>query len=77
MSKELVEYIAKSLVDHPDEVGVDKVDDELGYVLKLSVAESDLGKIIGKGGRTAKSIRSILSVASAKSGDRILLKIME
>lgn len=77
MSKELVEYIAKALVDNPDKVVVDEVKDERGAILNLSVDKSDLGKVIGKNGKTAKAIRAILSVASTKSDSHNLLKIME
>lgn len=77
MSKELVEYIAKALVDNPDKVVVDEVKDERGAILNLSVDKSDLGKVIGKNGKTAKAIRAILSVASTKSDTHNLLKIME
>jgi len=77
MSKELVEYIAKALVDNPDKVSVDEVKDERGAILNLSVDKSDLGKVIGKNGKTAKAIRAILSVASTKSDSHNLLKILE
>lgn len=77
MSKELVEYIAKALVDNPDKVVVDEVKDERGAILNLSVDQSDLGKVIGKNGKTAKAIRAILSVASTKSDSHNLLKIVE
>ena len=77
MSKELVEYIAKALVDNPDKVVVDEIKDERGAILNLSVDKSDLGKVIGKNGKTAKAIRAILSVASTKSDSHNLLKIME
>ncbi len=77
MSKELVEYIAKALVDNPDEVAVEEIEDDRGSVLNLSVSESDLGRIIGRSGKTAKAIRSILSVSSTKSGSHTLLKILE
>jgi len=77
MLKDLVEYVAKSLVDAPDEVRVEEVQDDKGSILKLYVAQEDLGKIIGRNGRTAKSIRAILSAASTKAGTQTLLKIME
>ena len=77
MSKELVEYIAKALVDDPASVRVDEVEDDRGSVLNLAVADGDLGRVIGKGGKTAKAIRAILSVASTKSGAHHLLKIVE
>ncbi len=77
MLKDLVEYVAKSLVDIPDEVRVEEVEDDKGSILKLYVAQTDLGKIIGRNGKTAKSIRAILSAASTKAGTQTLLKIME
>ena len=77
MLKDLVEYVAKSLVDMPDEVRVEEVEDDKGSILKLYVAQTDLGKIIGRNGKTAKSIRAILSAASTKAGTQTLLKIME
>ena len=77
MLKDLVEYVAKALVDMPDEVRVEEVEDDKGSILKLYVAQTDLGKIIGRNGKTAKSIRAILSAASTKAGTQTLLKIME
>ena len=75
--KELVKYIAKALVDNPDEVSVNEVEGEQTSVIELRVAKGDLGKIIGKHGKTAKSIRTILSAASAKIGKRAVLEIVE
>ncbi len=75
--KELVKYIAKSLVDSPDEVSVNEVEGEQTSVIELRVAKGDLGKIIGKHGKTAQSIRTILSAASAKIGKRAVLEIVE
>lgn len=75
--KELVEYIAKSLVDHPDDVSVREVEGEQTSVLELSVAKEDLGKVIGKQGRTARAIRTLLSAASAKARKRMVLEILE
>ena len=77
MSKELVEYIAKALVDNPDSVQVNEVKDERGAILNLSVDKSDLGKVIGKNGKTAKAIRALLSVTSTKADSHNLLKILE
>ena len=77
MLKDLVEYVAKSMVDMPDEVRVEEVEDDKGSILKLYVAQTDLGKVIGRNGKTAKSIRAILSAASSKAGTQTLLKIME
>lgn len=75
--KELIEYIAKSLVDHPDKVVVTDVENEQGTILELSVAKDDLGKIIGKQGRTARALRSLVSAASARQGRHTLLEIQE
>ena len=77
MSKELVEYMAKALVDNPDEVSVEENEDDRGSVLNLRVADGDLGRVIGKNGKTAKAMRAILSVSATKSGSHNLLKIME
>lgn len=75
--KELIEYIAKSLVDQPDQVKVTEVDGERTVVYELRVAQSDLGKIIGKEGRTAKAVRTIVTAASMKAGKRAVLEILE
>ena len=75
--KQLIEDIAKALVDIPDEVSVREVLGEQVTVLELKVAQSDLGKVIGKQGRTAKALRTILSAASAKSRRRVILEILE
>ncbi|MBE9535663.1 MAG: KH domain-containing protein [Proteobacteria bacterium] len=77
MTKDLVEHVAKSLVDMPDEVRVEEVQDDKGCILQLYVAQADLGRIIGRNGKTAKSIRAILSAASTRAGTQTLLKIME
>ncbi len=73
----LVEQIAKTLVDAPDKVSVDAVDEGGETVLELRVAESDLGKVIGKQGRTARSIRTLLAAASMKFQKRYTLEIVE
>jgi len=75
--KQLIEDIAKSLVDVPDEVVVTTVDGEQLTVIELKVAPSDLGKVIGKQGRTARSIRTILGAAGMKLNRRITLEILE
>ena len=75
--KELVEYIAKSLVDSPDQVDVREAEGEQGEVLELSVSHEDLGKIIGKQGRTARAIRTLLGAVSAKTKKRVVLEIIE
>ena len=73
----LVEQIAKVLVDSPDEVSVHEAEDGEGTVLELRVAPGDLGKVIGKQGRTARSIRTILGAASVKARRRFTLEILE
>ena len=75
--KELVEQIAKVLVDNPDQVRVTEVNGEYASVIELRVAPQDLGKVIGKDGRTARAIRTILSAASTKVGRRAILEILE
>jgi predicted RNA-binding protein YlqC (UPF0109 family) len=75
--KDLIKYIAKALVDHPEEVQVSEVEGEQTSVIELKVAKDDLGKIIGKQGRTARAIRTILGAASAKIKKRSVLEIME
>lgn len=75
--KELVKYIAQALVDHPEVVEVSEVEGAQTSVLELKVAKDDLGKIIGKQGRTARAIRTILSAASAKIKKRCVLEIIE
>jgi len=75
--KDLIEYIAKALVDHPEEVRVVEVVGEKTSVIELSVSKEDLGKIIGKQGRTARAIRTILTAASTKLKKRSVLEIIE
>jgi len=75
--KDLIETIAKSLVDHPEQVRVTEIQGEKTSVIELSVAKEDLGKIIGKQGRTARAMRTILSAASSKNNKRVVLEIIE
>jgi predicted RNA-binding protein YlqC (UPF0109 family) len=75
--KELIEYIAKALVDHPDQVKVAEIVGEKTSVIELAVAKEDLGKVIGKQGRTAKAIRTLLTAASTKLRKRSVLEIVE
>ena len=76
--QEFIEYIVKRLVDHPEDVKVTQIDSEKTSILELSVREGDLGKIIGKSGRTAKALRTLLTAAAAKSGQkRAILEIIE
>ena len=76
-TKDLIENIAKALVDHPDQVKVAEIEGEKTSVIELAVAKEDLGKIIGKQGRTAKAIRVILGAASAKLKKHSVLEIIE
>ena len=75
--KELIEYIAKSLVDQPDVVKVTEVEGERTSVIELSVAKEDMGMIIGKQGRTATAMRTLLNAASMKQKKRTILEIIE
>jgi hypothetical protein len=75
--KELVKFIAQSLVDHPEEVQVKEIEGEQTSVIELKVAKEDLGKVIGKQGRTARAMRTILSAASTKIRKRAVLEIIE
>ena len=75
--KELMEHIAKALVDKPEEVAVTAVEGEQSVVLELRVAPSDLGKVIGRQGRTARSLRTILNAAGMKLHKRFSLEILE
>ncbi len=75
--KELIEHIAKALVDYPDKVEVNEVEGQQTSVIELKVAKEDLGKIIGKQGRTARAMRTILSAASTKLKKRAVLEILE
>ena len=74
---EFVEYVAKSLVDYPDEVEVHQIDGEKTMIFELKVNKSDIGKIIGRGGRTIKAIRTLLVTTAAKNGFRAVLEILE
>jgi len=75
--KDLISYIAQALVDHPEQVSVSEVAGNQTSVLELKVAKEDLGKVIGKQGRTARAMRTILSAASAKIKKRTVLEIIE
>lgn len=74
---ELVKYVAESLVDNPSEVKVKQVEGEKTIVLELSVAREDMGKVIGKQGRIAKAIRSVVKAASSKSRKKYVVEIVE
>ena len=75
--KELIGYIAQALVDHPEQVNVSEVEGDQKDVLELKVAKEDIGKVIGKQGRTARAMRTILSAASTKTKKRTVLEIVE
>ncbi|WP_026674308.1 KH domain-containing protein [Alkalihalobacterium bogoriense] len=75
--KELIEHIARALVDHPQEVFVKEIEDEQGMIVQLSVHADDMGKVIGKQGRVAKAIRSVLHAAALKENKRVRLDIVE
>ena len=74
--KELVEFMAKSLVDNPDAVTVNEVDGEQSIILELKVAPEDMGKIIGKLGRIAKAIRTVIKAAAVKQNKRVIVEII-
>jgi uncharacterized protein len=75
--KELVESIAKALVDHPGDVQVRSIENAQGTILELRVHQEDLGKVIGRQGRTAKAVRTLLSAAGVKTHKRFTLEILE
>lgn len=76
-AKEFIEFVVKSIVDHPDEVEVTQTVDDLGVLITLKVNKEDMGKIIGKAGQTAKSLRVLLRMMGAKRDSRYNLKIVE
>ena len=75
-AKDLVEFVARSLVDDPEQVKVDVVRDADGVVLELHVAEDDMGKVIGRNGSVAKALRTLLKVTAARDGESISLEIL-
>jgi predicted RNA-binding protein YlqC (UPF0109 family) len=75
--KELVTYLAKALVNNPDEVEVSEIQGETAAILELRVAKEDLGRIIGKQGRTAKSIRTLINAAASRTNRKVVLEIIE
>jgi len=77
MLKELIEYIARQLVDDPDAVVVSEIEGEQTSVIELKVAKEDLGKVIGKQGRTARAMRTLLGAVSTKARKRAVLEILE
>lgn len=77
MEKDLVDYVARSLVDEPEQVEVTMIEGEKSTIIELRVSDNDVGKVIGKHGRIAKAIRTILSAASTKTGKRVVLEILD
>jgi hypothetical protein len=75
--KDLVEILAKALVDHPEEVQVNQVEGEQSIILELRVSQEDMGKVIGKQGRIAKAIRTLVKAAAAKEGKRVVVEIIQ
>jgi predicted RNA-binding protein YlqC (UPF0109 family) len=75
--KDLIHYIVTALVDHPDEVQVNETEQDDTIIVELTVAKGDLGKVIGKQGRTARAMRSLLSAVAGKNNKRSRLEIME
>ena len=75
--KELLEYIAKSLVDYPADVSVTEVEGEQSTVLELRVNDADMGKVIGKQGRIAKSIRAVIKAAAGKGNKKVVVEIVQ
>ncbi len=75
--KELIEYIAKSLVDDPASVQVSEIEDASSVILELRVAPEDMGRVIGRGGKVANAMRTLLRVVAAKQGKRASLEIIE
>jgi len=75
--QKLIDYIARSLVDNPQQVAVSAIEGDQTSVIELNVAKEDLGKVIGKQGRTARAMRTILAAASAKANKRTVLEIIE
>ena len=74
--KNLLEYLVKSLVDNPDDINIKMIEGEKSIILELEVLKDDIGKVIGKHGRIAKALRTILSASATKSGKRVVLEIL-
>jgi len=75
--KDLLEFIAKSLVDNPEEVDVNQVEGERSLILELRVSPDDMGKVIGKQGRIAKAIRTVVNAAAVKENKRVIVEIVQ
>jgi predicted RNA-binding protein YlqC (UPF0109 family) len=74
--KELLELIVRNLVDHPDEVEISQVEGEKSLILEVKVHQDDMGKVIGKQGKIAKSIRTVVKAAAAKQGKKVIVEIL-
>jgi hypothetical protein len=75
--KDLLEYLAKSLVDHPEDVSVQETETDTTVVLELTVAKDDIGKVIGKQGRIARALRTIVKASAVKNGKRAIVEIVD
>lgn len=75
--KELVGYMVKSLVDNPDQVEINEIEGEKSTILELKVTKEDIGKVIGKHGRIARAIRTIINASATKTGKRVVLEILD
>ncbi len=75
--KDLVIYMVKSLVDHPDDVTINEIEGEKSTILELRVLKDDIGKVIGKHGRIARAIRTIINASATKTGKRVVLEILD
>ena len=75
--KELLLYMAKNLVDHPEAVTVTEIDDEDGKILELRVAEGEMGKVIGRQGRIAKEIRTVIKTVAQRTGEKVTVEIVD
>ncbi|HCX03007.1 MAG TPA: KH domain-containing protein [Clostridiales bacterium] len=74
---ELVEYIAKALVDNPDKVSIKEIEGDKSIIIELSVAEEDMGQVIGKKGRIAKAVRTLVKAAATKENKRVIVEIVQ
>jgi hypothetical protein len=75
--KELVEFMVKALVDNPNDVNIREIEGEKSTILELKVTKDDIGKVIGKHGRIARALRTVLNASAAKSGKRVVLEILD
>ncbi len=75
--KELLEYLARALVDHPEEVRVEETETDTTVILELTVAKDDIGKVIGKQGRIARALRTIVKASAVKNGKRAIVEIVD